>query len=45
MLKKLSKSRNSLKFIVKKGKSSFLTFNTRTAFNYLWLAFIKASIF
>ena len=42
--KKLSKSRNSPNFDTKKNGSSFLTPNTRMAFNHLRLAFIKVLI-
>ena len=43
--KKLSKSRNLPKFVTKKVELNFLTFDARTAFNCLRLAFIKAPIF
>ena len=43
--KKLLTNENLLKFDIKKTEPSFLTFNTRIAFNYLWLTFIKTSIF
>ena len=42
--KKLFKKKNSPNFDAMKAKSSFLTFNIRTAFHCLWLAFIKALI-
>ena len=42
--KKLSKNGNLLIFDTRKARSTFLTSNTKTAFNYLRLAFIKASI-
>ena len=42
--KELSKSENLPNFDAKKNKPSFLTLDTKTAFNYLWLAFIKALI-
>lgn len=42
--KKLSKNGNSFKFHTKKAGLSFLTLNTRIAFNYLWLVFTKTSI-
>ena len=40
--KKFSKIGNLPNFDTKKNESSFLTPNTRTAFNRLWLAFTKA---
>ena len=43
--KKLSKNGNLFNFDAKENGPSFLTPNTRTAFNYLWLAFTKALIF
>ena len=43
--KKLLKSRNLPKINIKKTVSSFLLFDTKTALNYLQLAFIKALIF
>ena len=43
--KKLSKSENLPNFDAKKNGSSFLISNVKTAFNYLRLAFTKASIF
>ena len=43
--KKLSKSRYLPHFNTKKNEFSFLTPNTKTAFNYLRLAFIKTPIF
>ena len=43
--KKRSKNRNSPNFNTTEAGQSFLTLNTRTAFNCLWLAFIKALIF
>ena len=42
--KKLSKSGNLSNFNAKENELSFLTPNTRTAFNHLQLAFIKAPI-
>ena len=42
--KKLLKSGNLPNFNAKKNRPSFLILNTRTTFNYLWLAFIKALI-
>ena len=42
--KKLIKSGNSSNFEAIKARSIFLTFDTRIAFNYLLLAFIKALI-
>ena len=42
--KKLSKSGNSTNFDAMEAKPKFLTFDTRTGFNCLWLAFIKALI-
>ena len=42
--KKLSKNRNSLKFNAEEDEPSFLTPKARTAFNCLWLTFIKALI-
>ena len=42
--KKLSKSRNSTNFDTIKDRSKFLISNAKTAFNYLWLTFIKALI-
>ena len=43
--KELSKSWNLSKFDAKENAPSFFTPNTKTAFNYLWLAFTKALIF
>ena len=43
--KKLLKSKNSLKFDVKKNKPSVFTSNVKMAFNHLWLTFTKAPIF
>ena len=43
--KKLSKSENLSNFDTKKNKPSFFTFDAKTIFNCLWLAFIKALIF
>ena len=43
-LKKLSKNRNLPKFAAKNVKMGFLTFDAKTAFNRLLLAFIKALI-
>ena len=40
----MSKSGNLPNFIIKKAKSSFLISNAKTAFNFLWLTFIKALI-
>ena len=40
--KKLLKNRNLSNFKIKKNGLSFLTFKTRTFFNYLQLAFIEA---
>ena len=40
----LSKSRKLFRFATKKTGLSFLTLDTRIAFNYLQLAFIKALI-
>ena len=42
--KKLSKSRNSTNFDGMEDRPKFLIFNTRIAFNHLWLAFIEAPI-
>ena len=42
--KKLWKSRNSPNFNATEARLSFLIFEARTAFNRLWLAFIKAPI-
>ena len=42
--KELSKSGNLSNFDTKKNKPSFLTPDTRIAFNCLWLAFTKAPI-
>ena len=42
---KLLKSKNSPNFDITKARSSFLTFNTKTALNYLRITFIKALIF
>ena len=42
--KKLSKSGNLSNFDTKENRSSFLTSDAKTAFNYLWLAFTKALI-
>ena len=42
--KKLSKNGNSTNFDVTETRPKFLTFNAKTAFNYLQLAFIKAPI-
>ena len=42
--KKLLKNRSLPNFKIKENRSSFLTFKTRLAFNYLWLAIIKALI-
>ena len=42
--KKPSKYGNSPKFVAKKAGLSFLTSDTKTTFNYLWLAFTKALI-
>ena len=42
--KKLSKSENLSNFDVKKNGPSFITLNTRIAFNYSWLTFTKAPI-
>ena len=44
LFKKPSKNKNLLKFTIKETKLNFLTLNTRTIFNHLWLTFIKASI-
>ena len=41
---KLSKGRNLSNFNIMEVGSSFLIPNTRTAFNYLWLTFIKTLI-
>ena len=41
---KYLKSRNSPNFGAKKNKPSFLTFNAKTVFNHLRLAFTKAPI-
>ena len=43
--KKLPKSGNSTTFDVTEDRPKFLTPDARTAFNHLWLAFTKASIF
>ena len=43
--KKLSKSGNLPNFDIKKNRPNFLTPNISTAFNYLQLTFIKASIY
>ena len=43
--KKLSKIENLPNFNIKKVESSFLTFDAKIAFNYLWLTFIKTLIF
>ena len=43
--KKLSKSRNLTNFDAIENGPKFLTPNTRTAFNHLWLAFIKSQFF
>ena len=43
--KKLLKSRNLPNFNAKKNGPSFLTPDTRTVFNYLWLAFTKLQFF
>ena len=42
--KKLSKSENLLKFNTKKVEPNILTPDAKEAFNFLWLAFTKASI-
>ena len=42
--KKLSKSWNSTNFNATETRPKFLTFDTRTDFNCLWLAFIEAQI-
>ena len=42
--KKSSKSENSYNFGTTEAKSKFLTPNTKTAFNRLWLAFTKTRI-
>ena len=42
---KLSKSENSPYFKTKKDRPNFFIFKTRIAFYYLWLIFIKISIF
>ena len=42
--KKPLKNRNSSKFNTKKARSRFLTFNTKTIFNCLWLIFTKTLI-
>ena len=42
--KKLSKSENLLNFGAMEAGPKFLTPDTKTAFNHLWLAFIKAPI-
>ena len=42
--KVLSKSENFSNFNVKENGPSFLTLDARTAFNHLWLAFIKVLI-
>ena len=42
--KELSKSGNLPNFDAKENEPSFLTPDTRTAFNYLWLAFTRAPI-
>ena len=41
---KLSKNGNLSNFNAKKSEPSFLTPDTKTAFNHLWLTFIKAPI-
>ena len=43
--KKLSKSGNLSNFGITKTRPKFLIFNAKTAFNCLWLLFIKALIF
>ena len=43
--KELLKSKNLPNFNAKENKPSFLILDARTAFNHLWLAFTKASIF
>ena len=43
--KKLLKSGDSFDFGTIKAGPSFLTLDTRTAFDYLWLTFTKAPIF
>ena len=42
---KLSKNRNSFIFGIKKAELSFLIFDVKKTFNYLWLIFTKAPIF
>ena len=42
--KELSKNRNLSNFDAKENEPSFLTSDTKMAFNHLWLAFIKALI-
>ena len=42
--KKLLKNRNLSKIKIKKIGPSFLTFNIKITFNYLWLTFNKALI-
>ena len=42
--KKLSKSGNLINFNTTEDGPQFLTLNTKTAFNHLWLAFIRAPI-
>ena len=42
---KLWKSGNSLNFNAIEAGSSISNYNAKIAFNYLWLAFIKAPIF
>ena len=43
--KKLLKNGNLPNFSATKTKSRFLIFDTKMAFNYLWLIFIKIPIF
>ena len=43
--KKLSNNGNLPNFNIIKIELNFLIFDTRIAFNYLWLAFIKIPIF